>query len=330
MQEPFNILLSSAGRRVALLRIFQGALREMGLGGQVFAADMSPLSSAYHLADGAFPVPRCTHHDFIPTVLELCRKHDIRLIVPTIDTELPAYANHRDEFTEAGVMVAISSPEVIALSGDKVLTHDWLVQSGLPTIRQKNASQVLSDSMGWSFPCIVKPRAGSSSLGVAFVADTEELRAKMTHDDDIVQSIAPGVEFTIDCFVDSKGRCLCTVPRKRLETRAGEVSKGLTVRSEALQELAAKVCHALPGAFGTLCVQIFRDDATQEMNIIEINPRFGGGYPLSHEAGAHFTRWLIEIALGLPSSAEENAWRDGLVMLRYDDAVFVDAESAGL
>jgi carbamoyl-phosphate synthase large subunit len=291
---------------------------------------MAPLSSAYHLADGAFLVPRCTHDEFIPTVMDLCRKHDIRLIVPTIDTELPAFAKHRKDFADAGVTVAISSPEVIAIGGDKTLTHEWLTRFGLPTVRQHTAAEVLSNSKDWTFPCIVKPRAGSSSIGVAVVASPEELRAAMQHDDDIVQSIAPGKEYTIDFLADSRGRCVCTVPRKRLETRAGEVSKGVTVRSEPLQALATRVCDSLPGPLGSLCVQIFRDDVTGEMNVIEINPRFGGGYPLSHEAGAHFTRWIIEEILGRPCSAKSNTWRNGVVMLRYDDAVFVDAANAGL
>jgi carbamoyl-phosphate synthase large subunit len=146
----------------------------------------------------------------------------------------------------------------------------------------------------------------------------------------IAQTIAPGVEYTIDFLAGSDGACRCAVPRRRFETRAGEVSKGMTVRHPALQALAGRVCQALPGARGCLNVQVFLEEDSGAMNVIEVNARFGGGFPLSWEAGARFPRWMLEEQLGLPSTAAHDAWRDRLVMLRYDDAVFVDASRAGL
>ncbi|MCZ6918301.1 MAG: hypothetical protein O7I93_16120, partial [Gemmatimonadetes bacterium] len=98
MSDQCNILISSAGRRVALLRAFKEALAHLGVSGNVLAADMSRLSSAFHIADDAFVVPRCTSTEFIPTLLRACRERTIRLVIPTIDTELPVLAAHRDEF----------------------------------------------------------------------------------------------------------------------------------------------------------------------------------------------------------------------------------------
>jgi carbamoyl-phosphate synthase large subunit len=325
-----TILLSSAGRRVALLRILKQTLRDFALGGELVAADMAPLSSAYHLADRSVLVPRCTSPEFVPAMLQLCRQHRVRLIVPTIDTELPVYAEHRAEFEREGVFVVISSPEVVALGSDKALTHAWLVSAGLPTVQQKPACEVLRTPEGWRFPCIVKPRRGSSSVGVARVDTLAELAAATRREDDIVQAIAPGQEYTIDFLADRGGRCVCAVPRKRLEVRGGEVSKAVTVRAPALQGLARELCERLPGAYGALCVQVFLDETTGELNVIELNPRFGGGFPLTWEAGAHFPKWMLEEILGLPSTAEADAWQDGVVMLRFDDAVFVDARTAGL
>jgi carbamoyl-phosphate synthase large subunit len=120
------------------------------------------------------------------------------------------------------------------------------------------------------------------------------------------------------------------VPRLRLETRGGEVSKGVTVRNRAVIDAARQVVHALPGARGVLNIQIFYDEVARQANVIEINPRFGGGYPLTHQAGAPMATWLLEEALGLPCSARDDQWREGVVMLRYDDAVFVDAADVGV
>jgi carbamoyl-phosphate synthase large subunit len=109
-----------------------------------------------------------------------------------------------------------------------------------------------------------------------------------------------------------------------LETRGGEVSKGITVKNQKLMELAKQVAEALPGARGPLNLQGFVDK-NNEIQLIEINARFGGGFPLAAEAGANFCRWILEDMFGLPSSAEFSEWRDHLLMLRFDTAVFINA-----
>nr|WP_228530833.1 MULTISPECIES: ATP-grasp domain-containing protein [Myxococcaceae] len=285
---------------------------------------MSRRSAAFHAADRGFVVPRCSSPDFVPALLALCERQAVRLLVPTIDSELGVLAAQRARFEAAGVTVAVSSPEVVAISEDKQRTHAWLVQEGLPTVRQGSVEAVLAQPEQWRFPVIVKPRRGSSSVGVVQVGDARQLAATGRRGDDIVQAVAPGHEYTVDFLADRAGRCRCTVPRRRLEVRGGEVSKGMTVRSEVLEALAWRVCERLPGAYGTLNVQLFLDEASGTVNVIEINARFGGGFPLAWEAGAHLPRWMIEEVLGLPSTASQGAWRDRLVMLRYDSAVFVD------
>jgi len=104
----------------------------------------------------------------------------------------------------------------------------------------------------------------------------------------------------------------------------------VTVRSEKLEHLAKRVCEALPGAFGPLTIQMFMDGSTEEVNVIEINPRFAGGFPLSWEAGANYPRRMIEEILDIEPKTRTDEWRGGLLMLRYDEGVFVDASSAGL
>ncbi|HYG67833.1 MAG TPA: ATP-grasp domain-containing protein [Anaeromyxobacteraceae bacterium] len=328
--QRFNVLVSSAGRRHALLDLFRRALRALGLEGDVMAVDATPLSAAFQSADRAFVVPRTSHPEFVPAVLELCRRHDVRLVVPTIDPELPLYAEHRDAFARVGATVAVSSPEVIAIANDKGLTHRWLAARGFPVPRQATAAEVLGGAPGWTFPLFAKPVNGSGSIGATVVRDAGELAVLARNGPLVVETIAPGVEHTIDFLADRSGRARCAVPRRRLEVRAGEVSKGVTVRSPVLEDLATRLCAALPGAYGALCVQTFLDDATGALNVTELNPRFGGGFPLACEAGAHFPRWIVEELLGLPSTATANGWRDRLVMLRYDAAVFVDGATAGL
>jgi carbamoyl-phosphate synthase large subunit len=326
LSEPFNILVSSAGRRVALIEILKTTLSSLGLQGQVIAIDMSRMSAAFHLADRAFLVPRCTAPEFVDEVLQICRTNHVRLIVPTIDTELSVFAANRARFEEAGVAVAVSSPEVIKVTNDKVATHRWLTGHGLPTVRQGTVAEVLEGQGGWSYPLLVKPVSGSMSKGVAVVADEAELTAATRSDTFVVQTIAPGEEYTVSFFANRSGHCECAIPRKRIEVRAGEVSKGVTVRNERIEELTFELCELLPGAYGALNVQMFFDEESSALHIIEINPRFGGGYPLAWQAGGKYPRWLIEELLDRPSTATHREWKDRMTMLRYDQAVFLTEE----
>lgn len=320
----FNVLISSAGRRVRLLEIVRDSLALLGLKGRVIAADMSPLSAAFNAADSGFLVPPCRSPEFVPEMLELCRRQSVNLVVPTIDTELATYAASRERFCDMGTAVSVSSPEVIAIGGDKVATHDWLVGNDLPTVKQAPITDVLANPAAWRLPLIAKPRDGSASIGLVRIESMEALQPLAAKANYIVQEQARGREYTVDFLIDKRGCLVDRVARLRIETRAGEVSKGLTVRHAGVLGLVDRLCSALVGAYGCLNVQIFWDEEQQVGRIIEINPRFGGGFPLAWAAGAHFPKWLIEDLLGLKSSASFDGWRDKVMMLRYDAEVIVE------
>jgi carbamoyl-phosphate synthase large subunit len=321
--EPFNVLISSAGRRVGLVGLFRQTLRDLGLSGGVLAIDASRLAAASHAADRNWLVPRCDEPGFAPRVLEICRGEGVRLLVPTIDPELPVYAAWRGEFQSHGIDVAISSPETIDVCNDKVQAHAWLITHGFPTVRQGSLDEVLAGA--WPLPLIAKPRAGSASQGVRRIESRRELEALSDRTGYMVQTIAPGREFTVDVLVDRRGRCLSAVPRKRLEVRAGEVSKAVTQRHTELIDLATRLAEALPGAYGILNIQVFWDEETRRASVIEINGRVGGGFPLTWEAGGRYPQWMIEEILGRPVTATADPWLDGLLMLRFDQAVYVRA-----
>jgi carbamoyl-phosphate synthase large subunit len=323
VSEPFNVLISSAGRRVVLLRLFRKTLHTLGLEGRVLAADQSRLAAAFHDADEGFVVPACTTDAFIPAMVELCRTERVRLVVPTIDTELAAYAAHRDVFAQVGTTVAVSSPKVVGICADKQATHDWLVRHGFPTVRQSSVAAALVDPVAWPLPLAAKPRFGSASIGLSIVRTRAELAVAAERGDDmIIQDLASGEEHTLDILAGRDGRCRSVVPRLRLEVRSGEVSKAVTVRSAALIDLGRQLCEALPGAYGALNAQLFVDG--DDMRVIELNPRFGGGYPLSYEAGADLPGALITELLGGTGGPLGDQWRAGVTMLRFDDAVFIE------
>jgi carbamoyl-phosphate synthase large subunit len=252
------------------------------------------------------------------------------LVVPTIDLELAAWASVRDAWYERdGMTIAVSSPKVIEIAADKAETNGWLRDNGFPATHQLPQEHFRRPGSGQSFPVVVKPRRGSSSNGMTVARDLDMLEAVATPDD-VIEAVAPGTEYTIDVLVGRDGRTRCAVPRRRVEVRGGEVSKAVVERRGDLMALANDIGDALPGAYGVLNIQVMCDDETDGCQVIEINPRFGGGFPLTSVAGGRFPVWLIEEIFGLPSSQPGAVWKDGLAMLRYDDAVYVEARTVGL
>lgn len=318
-----NILVSSAGRRVGLMNCFRESLSELGVSGRVIAVDATSYSAAAQLADDFYLVPRCTDPNFIPEVQQICEQEEVHLVVPTIDTELPAYAAAGECFRKQGTRIVISSPETVGICYNKILTHEWLAANGFPVPRQAAPEVVLDDSHNWNLPLIIKPVDGSGSLGVRIVTSFAQLASLVPKSNGvIVQECIEGAEHTVNVFVNRHGRCLCAVPHFRMEVRGGEVSKGVTVKNAQMMELASAIVQTMPEAYGALNVQCF-STPIGEFKVIEINARFGGGYPLAHRAGAPITRWLIEEVLGREPRDVFDSWEDGLTMLRYDEAAFV-------
>ncbi|MBI3416396.1 MAG: ATP-grasp domain-containing protein [Verrucomicrobia bacterium] len=323
---PCVVLFSSAGRRVELMNCFRADARGLGISIKVLATDLNPAySPACQFADEAIPMPRCTDAEFIPRMLDVCVRKGASLIIPTIDTELPILAAHRSEFAHCGVRIAISSPSVVNLARDKRATAQFLQSHGLPVPRTGSIDDVIADAGSWSWPLILKPVDGSCSKGLHVISDVAALMAlPVSRLNYVAQELWKGKEYTVNIFFDDTGRLRCAVPHWRYETRAGEVSKGITVREPTLMKLAERLGEKLEGARGAMCFQaIVRPDGAAA--IFEINARFGGGYPLTHAAGARFSQWLLEESLGRPSTAS-NQWQENLKLLRYDAAVFVGKE----
>jgi carbamoyl-phosphate synthase large subunit len=256
-------------------------------------------------------------------MLEICRREGVTLLVPTIDTELSTLAEHRNAFAAAGTRVAVSAAEVVAIARDKARTAEAFAAAGVIVPHTAPLATLLAEPALWRWPIILKPVGGSSSIGLQIARSPEEaLRLGAGRDDYLAQEQWVGREYTVNIFFDAAGRLRCAVPHWRIETRGGEVSKGRTERVSALTEAAEKIAAALPGARAAMCFQaILTEDG--RVGVFELNARFGGGYPLAHRAGARFSQWLLEEMLELPCSAN-NDWREGVTMLRYDDAFFID------
>jgi carbamoyl-phosphate synthase large subunit len=220
----------------------------------------------------------------------------------------------------------VSSPEVVAVARDKLVTAERLGSAGIAVARTTTLEEARARRGGFTGPVVLKPRDGSASIGLRVLSSVEELGSDTSQDTPgryIVQERLDGPEYTVNMFVDRTGELRSVVPHRRLEVRAGEVSKARTVLDRRLLGQALRLAALLPGAAGSLCYQAIDVGPDEEPRVIELNARFGGGYPVAHRAGACFAQWLLEETLGLPPSVVGlTHWQEGVTMLRYDAAIF--------
>lgn len=306
------------------MQCFREDAKSLGVDLKVLAVDLRPeLSAAAQVADACFRVPRCTETSYISSLLETCKREHVNLVVPTIDTELPILAANLERFAAEGIRIAVSSPEVVAIARDKVQTAKAFNAAGVSVPRTANVDELLANPTDWRWPVLLKPAGGSSSVGIRVAHSIDEAKeCAARRNDYVVQDLWTGREFTVNMFFNQFGQLRSVVPHWRIETRGGEVSKGRTEPNPVLLEAAEKIAAALPGARGALCFQAIVTESNDYV-VFELNARFGGGYPIAHRAGAQFSKWLLEEAAGLPSTANNN-WKAGVTMLRYDAAVFID------
>lgn len=325
-RQEFTILVSSAGRRVELVSLLREDATRLGLQPRIIATDVNPmLAPACLAADVSYVVPPTTDTSFVPCLGDICRQEGVRLLVPTIDTELQPLARERAALVKWNVLPNISDLASVVVARDKAKTARVLSEAGIIVPRTASMREVIAEPTSWKWPVIVKPTSGSSSIGISQVGSVSQLEAlEKQRADLIVQEFICGPEFTINVFVDGSGRCRSVVPHFRRQIRGGEVSKAITVKDAALAEIATKIVAVIPGFFGAICFQAIV--GVDGPAVLEINARLGGGFPLAHRAGARFTQWLVELAAGLPSSISEE-WTEGVWMLRYDNAIYGVAES---
>jgi len=316
-----NVLLTSIGRRVTLARAFRKEIDAYAPGGRLLGADVSRLSAGFHDADAGFLVPRCTDVEYIPRLLDIVRRERVKIVIPLIDTELGILSRHRETFLREDCHVIVSDVEPVRVTRDKARSAQRFRELGFDAPRAVTPDE-LRDPDALRYPLFLKPGDGSGSIGAFRIDGPAELRYHMAHTEaPVVQSFEDGEEFTIDVFCDLGGVARCAVPRKRLEVRAGEVSKGLTVKDRAMMGAASRLATALGGCRGCVTLQCFRQPGGR-LVFFEANLRFGGGYPLAYAAGANFPAWILRMVTGEEIPAFDG-WEDALLMLRFDEAVFV-------
>ena len=335
-----NILLTGCGRRNFLVHYFQAAL---GGRGRVIACDASASAPALAEADQKIVVPTMDDPGYFDVLLSICQESRVRLVVSVNDLELSGLARHAPRFHDVGAIPIVASPEIVAICGDKWAAFQWLQAREIPT---PETYLTLADARAaiacgaLRFPLLIKPRWGTSSIGVELVGDERELElalewgkvqirrtilAKMNQADPdrafIIQERIEGQEYGIDVVNNLNGEYAATLARRKLAMRAGNTDRAISVAEPRIEFLGRTLAQHLRHPGSVDCDVMATD---QGCFVLEVNARLGGGYPFSHMAGANLPAALVSWADG---AEPDPAWlrcRPGVVSSKYDGVMVVD------
>lgn len=281
-------------------------------GGRVIATDSDAHAPALTVADRCAVSLPVLDDGYVAQLLGLCRREAVDLVVPSLEAELPLLAEARARFEAGGTTVVVPDPVVTELCFDKVSTEQLLVDAGLATPRSfvgLKAALAALEAGDLRFPVIVKPRWGTTSVGLQRAADEEELTTAFAlsaagvaasslvkrGDEGIdsavlVQPDIAGEEYGLDIVNDLQGRYWATLAKRKLRMRSGQTDRALTVDDAELARVGEVIGRAL-GHPGLLDCDVMVADET--VYVLDLNPRIGGGYPFSHRAGANYPAALL-------------------------------------
>ena len=319
-----NIMFTSVGRRVELMKCFRRAYDAIGISGHIVGTDIDPLAPALQVVDTPYIVPRLSDPAYISTLTEICRQEQIDIIFPLIDPDILVLAARRAEIEATGARIAVVSSEAAEITADKWRTTTFFQDLGLPTPQSWLPEHILPNHL--DFPVFIKPRQGSAAKYTFKVHDAEELRFFINYvPEPIIQEYLPGPEITNDIICDLSGEVLGVASRQRIEVRWGEVAKGVTIHNPTIMEGCVRIAQALP-AVGPITVQCMMKNGVPHFT--EINARMGGGLPLAIAAGVNAPLWLLARAAGMDIEIPPlGTYRTGLYMTRFDDSFFLMEEN---
>jgi carbamoyl-phosphate synthase large subunit len=299
------VLFTCAGQRVDVVTAFARA------GGRTIAVDANPLAPAIYHADVHAIVPRIDDPGYLLALRDLIVTHDIRLVVPLTDLDQLLLAERRDELD---ALVLLPDAEVVRRTSDKYLTHSFFEEHGIPSPPSWLPDELPGDL---EFPVLVKSRFGFGSRDIYRAADRRELEFFLEYSpvESFVQQVCAGAEFSIDVFCDLESRCLNSIPRTMIESKGGESIKGMTIKDEDLIEFGRVVAEEL-GIRGPANVQCFRV-ADGRHEVTDVNPRFGGAFPLPRAAGSRYPELALALARGERPEPRLGDFREGVVMTRF-------------
>jgi carbamoyl-phosphate synthase large subunit len=312
--ENLNILFTSVGRRSYLVQYFKDALAGKG---KVHVANSSNISPAFQVADQSVVSPLIYDSEYIPFLMNYCKENKINIIISLFDIDLPILAKNKDKFAENGIKVIVSNQSVIDVCNDKWKTYQFLIKNGFNApktfLKVEDAISAINNK-NIQYPVMIKPRWGMGSIAVYEAENETEMKifyevtkrnisktylkyeaAENFEQCVLIQEKLDGTEYGLDIINDLEGTYQTTICKHKYAMRSGETDCAVTVDSDCLRHIGSKLSGILHHV-GNLDCDVFMVD--NEPYILEMNARFGGGYPFSHMAGVNLPMAIINWARG--------------------------------
>lgn len=319
-----TVLVTAAGSAPAQAFI-RGLRSQRELAVRLVGADTTAHSAGLYDCEARYTVPRVSDRGFLAGIEAVCRAEAVDVLVPIGNFELEAFAAAAGALREAtGVHVVTNSPGAVALAMDKRASAEAVAGHGVAVPRLLDPARLSAAEL----PVIVKPTTGAGSHGVSVVRHEAELAAALAAAGTapLVQEFIDGQEYTVDLVVAPDGEVLAAAPRIRIEVRAGQSYKGVTV-DDADVEAAARACARALGITAQANAQLIKSTRDGRPYFVEVNPKFAAAMGLTIGAGLNIPLLYLKLALGLPIAAEELRRSPRMWLLRsWQDRVVAEAE----
>ncbi|MCI6655873.1 MAG: ATP-grasp domain-containing protein [Clostridium sp.] len=315
-----RVLILSVGTRCQLVKFFME--RKNGFD-KIVTTDCSNYAPAIYLSDKNYIVPKMTKKEYLPTIKKICITEQIDVIIPLQENELEIISYNRKMFEKIGCLVPISDYEIISMCKDKYKLYQYLSDRKIPCVTTHVYEQ---DNVREKFPVIVKERYGAGSIGLLKV-NSDALLKEYIHDSEkqlIIQPYIRGKEYGVDAYIDCvNGEVVSIFVKEKLRMRAGETEKSISVKNEMIFSLIKNLLQVIKFK-GAIDIDVLEDEGNYY--ILEINPRFGGGYPHAYESGVNFVKYLSKNANKLSNIPEIQNYKEGTILLKYTEALLFNNE----
>lgn len=304
-----NILFTSVGRRGYLVEYFK-QIEDC----RVFVAN-SQRTHVFDIADGSVITPLIYDDGYIDFLLNYCINNNIDAVVSLFDVDLMVLAKNKKKFEDNNIKIIVSDENVISVCNDKWDTYGFLTDNGFNApktyLTLQNVKADIEKGL-ISYPLVIKPRWGMGSIGVFIAEDERELevfynKVRRTVLDSyliyearndfencvIIQEMLNGEEYGLDIINDLNGNFQNTIIKKKIAMRSGETDIAVIEENDDIRNMSIKLSEKL-GHIANLDCDVFL--VKNIPFVLEMNARFGGGYPFGHIAGvnlpAAIVKWL--------------------------------------
>ncbi len=308
-----NVLLTSVGRRAYMVKYFKDVL---GKDGHVHVCNSDDKTVAFHYADKAVISPLIYNEEYVPFLLNYCKENSIDIVVSLFDIDLPILSKNKDKFEKIGTKVIVSTPELIEICNDKWKTYLFLKENGFnvpKTYLTLQKTMLALESGELKYPIVIKPRFGCGSIALSIAEDELALlyyysrnvrtinKSYLKYESDsvedkiIFQELLDGQEYGADVINDLNGEFQTVNIRKKIAMRAGETDIAELVCDTEIEKTLERL-GKITKHVGNMDVDVFMVD--KKPYVLEMNARFGGGYPFSHIGGCDLPKAIVDWVLG--------------------------------